>query len=151
MKQVSHGFEDQKKTNRGSSDQTAAQGQVPGGPGSSGRSLGALLKAELQLSSNSDFLSDAVALFRWAVSERKLGHRIVSESANGERKVLLFPRIERVAPDLSCHVSKSNGPGANWRVLLNSYPRGKRTAHGCPDSGHAGLNGHCDSPPRRTR
>jgi hypothetical protein len=34
------------------------------------------------------------------VSERKLGHRIVSESANGERKVLLFPRLERVAPDL---------------------------------------------------
>jgi hypothetical protein len=34
------------------------------------------------------------------VSERKLGHRIVSESANGERKVLVFPRLERVAPDL---------------------------------------------------
>jgi hypothetical protein len=58
-----------------------------------------LLKEELQLSSNTDFLSDAVALFRWAVSERKSGHRIVSESANGERKVLLFPRLERVAPD----------------------------------------------------
>jgi hypothetical protein len=59
-----------------------------------------LLKEELQLSSNTDFLSDAVALFRWAVSERKLGHRIISESASGERKVLLFPRLERVAPDL---------------------------------------------------
>ena len=59
-----------------------------------------LLKEELQLTSNTDFLSDALALFRWAVSERKLGHRIVSESANGERKVLLFPRLERVAPDL---------------------------------------------------
>jgi hypothetical protein len=59
-----------------------------------------LLKQELQLSSNTDFLSDALALFRWAVSERKLGHRIVSESANGERKVLVFPRLERVAPDL---------------------------------------------------
>lgn len=59
-----------------------------------------LLKEELQLSSNSDFLSDALALFRWAVSERKLGHRIVSESASGERKILLFPRLERVAPDL---------------------------------------------------
>ena len=59
-----------------------------------------LLKAELQLASNTDFLSDAVALFRWAVSERKLGHRIVSESASGERKVLLFPRLERVAPDV---------------------------------------------------
>jgi hypothetical protein len=53
-----------------------------------------------QLSSNTDFLSDAVALFQWAVSERKLGHRIVSESASRERKVLLFPRLERVAPVL---------------------------------------------------
>src|SRR5713101_4721160 len=60
-----------------------------------------LLKEELQLSSNTDFLSDAVALFRWAVSERRLGHRIVSESASGERKVLVFPRLERVAPDLA--------------------------------------------------
>src|ERR1700732_5578175 len=60
-----------------------------------------LLKEELQLSSNTDFLSDAVALFRWAVSERKLGHRIMSESASGERKVLLFPRLERVAPDIA--------------------------------------------------
>jgi len=59
-----------------------------------------LLKEQLQLSSNTDFLSDAVALFRWAVSERKLGHRIVSESPSGERQVLLFPRLERVAPDL---------------------------------------------------
>ena len=30
----------------------------------------------------------------------KLGCRIVSESASGERKILLFPRLERVAPDL---------------------------------------------------
>jgi hypothetical protein len=60
-----------------------------------------LLKEELQLTSNTDFLSDAVALFRWAVSERKLGHRIVSESSTGERTVLLFPRLERVAPDIA--------------------------------------------------
>jgi hypothetical protein len=59
-----------------------------------------LLKEELQLTSNTDFLSDALALFGWAVSERKLGHRILSESASGERKVLLFPRLERVAPDV---------------------------------------------------
>lgn len=58
------------------------------------------LKAELQLTSNTDLLSDALTLFRWAVSERRLGHRIVSESASGERRVLLFPRLERVAPDL---------------------------------------------------
>jgi hypothetical protein len=60
-----------------------------------------LLKEELQLTSNSDFLADAVALFGWAVSERRLGHRILSESASGERKVLVFPRLERVAPDLA--------------------------------------------------
>ena len=59
-----------------------------------------VLKQELQLSSNTDFISDAVALFQWAVSERKRGHRIVSESATGEREVLVFPRLERVAPDM---------------------------------------------------
>jgi hypothetical protein len=59
------------------------------------------LKVELQMSSNSDFLTDALTLFRWAVSERKRGHRIVSESASGERKVLLFPRLERVAPEVT--------------------------------------------------
>lgn len=58
------------------------------------------LKAELQMTSNTDFLVDALTLFRWAVSERRRGHRIVSESANGERKILLFPRLERVAPDV---------------------------------------------------
>jgi hypothetical protein len=58
------------------------------------------LKEELQLTSNTDFLSDAVALFRWAVGERKRGHRIFSETAAGERKELLFPRLERVAPEL---------------------------------------------------
>src|SRR5207302_1221841 len=38
------------------------------------------LKEELQLTSNTDLLGDALALFRWAVSERKLGHRIMSKS-----------------------------------------------------------------------
>src|SRR5690349_23692423 len=60
-----------------------------------------LLKEELQLSSNTDFLSDAVALFRWAVSERKLGHRIISETVSGERQVLVLPRLERVAPEVT--------------------------------------------------
>ena len=60
-----------------------------------------VLKAELQMTSNSDFLSDALALFRWAVSERKRGHRIVSESSTGERKILIFPRLERVAPEVT--------------------------------------------------
>jgi hypothetical protein len=59
------------------------------------------LKQELQLSSNTDFLSDAVALFRWAVSERKLGHRIISETPAGERNVLVLPRLERVAPEVA--------------------------------------------------
>lgn len=58
------------------------------------------LKAELEMTSNSDFLSDALTLFRWAVSERKRGHRIVSESASGDREILIFPRLERVAPGL---------------------------------------------------
>jgi len=62
------------------------------------------LKAELQLSSNSDFMSDAVALFQWAVGERKRGHKIFSESTTGERKVLVLPRLERVARKLRCRM-----------------------------------------------
>jgi hypothetical protein len=60
-----------------------------------------VLKEELQLNSNTDFLSDALALLRWAVSERKLGHRIISEDPAGERKILVLPRLERVAPEFS--------------------------------------------------
>lgn len=60
-----------------------------------------LLKEELQLNSNTDFLSDALALFRWAVSERKLGRRIISENPAGERSILVLPRLERVAPEFS--------------------------------------------------
>ena len=60
-----------------------------------------VLKAELQMTSNTDFLSDALALFRWAVSERKRGHMIVSESSTGERKILVLPRLERVAPQVA--------------------------------------------------
>ena len=59
------------------------------------------LKQELQLNSNTDFLSDALAFFRWAVGERKRGHRIFSEAATGERKELVLPRLERVAPELA--------------------------------------------------
>ncbi|MDR3675723.1 MAG: hypothetical protein P4N24_09550 [Acidobacteriota bacterium] len=59
------------------------------------------LKQELQLNSNTDFLSDAVALFRWAVGERKRGRRIFSEAEGGERKELVLPRLERVAPGLA--------------------------------------------------
>ena len=58
------------------------------------------LKQELQLGSNTDFLSDAVALFRWAVGERKRGHRIFSETEAGERRELVFPRLERIAPNV---------------------------------------------------
>jgi hypothetical protein len=57
------------------------------------------LKDDLQLRSNTDFLADAVALYHWAVSERRSGHRIISEASNGDRKILVFPRLERVAPE----------------------------------------------------
>lgn len=59
------------------------------------------LKQELQLGSNTDFLSDALALFRWAVRERKRGRRIFSETETGERRELVFPRLERVAPEVA--------------------------------------------------
>lgn len=59
------------------------------------------LKQELQVPSNSDLLSDALALFCWAVSERRQGRRIISEGISGERNVLVFPRLERIAPEAS--------------------------------------------------
>lgn len=59
------------------------------------------LKQELELGSNTDFLCEALALFRWAVWERKRGHRIFSESETGERKELVLPRLERVAPEVT--------------------------------------------------
>jgi hypothetical protein len=86
-----------------------------------------MLKQELQVASNTDFLADAVTLFRWAVSERRLGRRIISESASGDRKVLVFPRLERVAPDLVLPRVESDGPRGNWRALPNSHPQSKRS------------------------
>jgi hypothetical protein len=59
------------------------------------------LKQELELGSNTDFLCEALALFRWAVLERRRGCRIFSESETGERKQLVLPRLERVAPDVA--------------------------------------------------
>jgi hypothetical protein len=60
-----------------------------------------VLKQELQLNSNTDFLSDAVALFHWAIGERRCGRRIFSETERGERKELVLPRLERVAPEFA--------------------------------------------------
>ena len=57
------------------------------------------LKEELETRSNADFLAEAVTLFRWAVSERRRGCTILSESATGERRILVSPRLERVAPE----------------------------------------------------
>src|SRR5260370_30411134 len=59
------------------------------------------LKQELQLTSNTDVLTDAVALFRWAVWERKRGHRIFRQSETAKRKEFRRPRRERPAPELA--------------------------------------------------
>ena len=49
-----------------------------------------LLKEELQLSSNTDILSEAVVLFRWAVSELKLGQPDCErESERGAKRAAL--------------------------------------------------------------
>jgi hypothetical protein len=84
------------------------------------------LKQELQLRSNSDFLSDAVALFRWAVSERRLGHHIVSETPSGERRVLVLPRLERVAPDANIpriEISWTERELASLAALASAEPQ----------------------------
>jgi hypothetical protein len=89
-----------------------------------------LLKQELQLTSNSDFLSEALALFNWAVSERKQGHRIISESATGERTVLVLPRLERVAPGAALRHVRINWTGKELESLaqLASSEPAKPTA-----------------------
>jgi len=57
------------------------------------------LKQDLEVRSNADFLAEAVSLIRWAVCERRRGCLIVSESVTGEKRVLVSPRLERVAPE----------------------------------------------------
>lgn len=90
------------------------------------------LKQDLQLRSNTDFLADAVALFRWAVSERRLGHRIVSETPGGDRKVLVFPRLERVAPEASLprvEIAWTEDELASLAELVSSAQPGAPTEH----------------------
>src|SRR5437870_1861601 len=77
------------------------------------------LKEELQLSSNSDFMADAIALFRWAVAERKRGHKIISESTTGEREVLvliiLWPRFRSA----TAHRNSTIASAIKSELLLN--------------------------------
>jgi hypothetical protein len=77
------------------------------------------LKEELQVSSNSDFMADAVALFHWAVAERKRGHRIISESTTGEKQILVLPRLERVAPEAALPVVKFDWSETELESLMN--------------------------------
>jgi len=77
------------------------------------------LKEELQVSSNSDFMADAVALFHWAVAERKRGHRIISESTTGEKQILVLPRLERVAPEAALPVVKIDWSETELESLMN--------------------------------
>ena len=87
------------------------------------------LKSELQMTSNTDFLSDALALFRWAVSERKRGHTIMSESLTGERNILVFPRLERVAPEITLPHAEMHWSDAELESLaeIASRPPAKPT------------------------
>ena len=77
------------------------------------------LKEELQVSSNSDFMADAVALFHWAVAERRRGHRILSESTTGEKQILVLPRLERVAPEAALPAVSIAWSEAELESLMN--------------------------------
>lgn len=90
------------------------------------------LKEELETRSNADFLAEAVALIRWAVSERRRGCTILSESATGEKRILVSPRLERVAPEPALpHVE------LKWtREQLESFGR---LASGTPAAPNAAL------------
>jgi hypothetical protein len=59
------------------------------------------LKEELEVRSNADFLTKAIALFRWAVDERKKGCKIFTMSPLGEQRELVMPELERIAPELN--------------------------------------------------
>jgi hypothetical protein len=77
------------------------------------------LKEELQVSSNSDFMADAVALLHWAVAERKRGHKIISESPTGEEQILVLPRLERVAPEAALPAVNIDWSETEWESLMN--------------------------------
>ena len=59
-----------------------------------------LLMEELEVRSNADFLTKAIALFRWAVEERKRGCKIFTMSPQGQQRELVMPELERIAPEL---------------------------------------------------
>src|SRR5437016_11791382 len=79
------------------------------------------LKQELQLTSNSDFLSDALALFRWAVWERKRGHRILVKLKRARARNWCC-RGSNASRQRSCSRAwKFPGRRANWRALPISH------------------------------
>ena len=53
----------------------------------------------LEVRSNADFLSKAIALVRWAVDERKKGCKIFTMNPLGQQRELLMPELERIAPE----------------------------------------------------
>ena len=59
------------------------------------------LKEELEVRSNADFLTKAIALVRWAVEERKKGCKIFTMSPMGEQRELVMPELERIVPELN--------------------------------------------------
>jgi hypothetical protein len=69
------------------------------------------LKEELELSSNTDFLSDALALFRWAVLERKRGRRIFSG------KSCCFPDWNAWRRHSRSRMLRSPGHRVSWKAL----------------------------------
>jgi hypothetical protein len=58
------------------------------------------LMEELEVRSNADFLTKAITLLRWAVEERKKGCKIFTMSPLGQKRELVMPELERIAPEL---------------------------------------------------
>jgi hypothetical protein len=53
----------------------------------------------LEVRSNADFLTKAIALFRWAVDERRKGCKIFTMSPLGHQRELVMPELERIGPE----------------------------------------------------
>jgi hypothetical protein len=103
-----------------------------------------VLKEELQLTGNTDFLSDALALFVGAEagtpdSQRKREWRTSGAHVPsfGTGSPGRCPTAHRDPVD-----GARTGESCAARIRTESGP-----AHRGPDSGHAGLNGPCHSPP----
>ncbi len=85
-----------------------------------------LLKADLDIRSNAELLSEAVAILRWLVRERRSG-RMVASFTGEDRPLheLVSPLLERVAPEYELprvEINWTYGQLASLAALTSAEP-----------------------------